>query len=114
MATRKLPLKDECSERVVSGDTLILIPPARRQQSYPYNTLSLAVFPAAGSTTVEVTLSPSKKIADNPDDPSINWLPWPNGAITPDSLTKDNQLQANITAIRVKATGGACVVEAKI
>lgn len=113
MATWKMPLKDDFSETAASGDTLVLMAPVRRQSSYPYNTISIAVFPVAGSTTVETTLSPTEKVIKDPDDPSINWIAWANGVITPASTGKDDQLSANVTAIRIKPTGGDCVVEAR-
>lgn len=114
MATIVKSLNDGLSETVASGDTLVLVPRVRRKESDPYPTVAMAVFPAAGSVTVESTLSPSGKISANADDPTINWFSWPLGVITPASPTKDGLVSAHVGAIRIKPSGGNCVVEARI
>lgn len=114
MPTTVRQLTDQTSVTVAAGDTLVLLCPIRRGAGDGYPIINLAVFPqGAASVVVESSLSPGAKIQNNPDDPAINWFPWSNGAITSGSATKDDSITGNITALRVKPTSGAAIVEAR-
>lgn len=115
MATKKSNMADLTSFTVAAGDTQVLLCPMRRKESDPYPIINLAVFPqGAASVVVEASLSSPSKIDANPDDTTVNWFPWANGPITSSSASKDDTLTGSVSAIRVKPTGGAAIVEARV
>jgi hypothetical protein len=115
MATKKANLTDLTSINIPSGDTCVLLCPMRRKESDPYPIINLAVFPQGAATViVEASLSSPSKIDANPDDTTVNWFSWANGAITSASATKDDTLTGSVSAVRVKPTGGAAIVEARV
>jgi hypothetical protein len=115
MATKTINADKPGQETVLSGDTLIIQAPTRRNSNEHYRPITLGITPiGAASADVYSSATPWGIIHKDPDaaPPAVNWKPWLVGTVTSaNSDTASDTFTGYVSAVKVKATGGSVVVE---